>query len=299
MTSCRIAAVVVTHNRCALLKRHLEALRRQSRPPDAIYAVNVASTDDTAPFLDSCPDVTAIHLPENVGGAGGFYAGISRAVADGFDWVWCGDDDGLPADDALEKLVSAMAETDAPWLNCIVVNAEERTKPAFFMQAGGRVLTTLEEVRQGGRLHAGAAPFNGTLLHRRIVEELGPPCAALFIWGDELEYERRVKKAGKGVFTVTDAEYYHPTMPDVPPGEIPLAGFWKVYYGVRNSGARASADGRVRLSPLHAGRMGLRYFWMLARDTVRKPRLQNFVKAGIVLNGVLAACMNDTRRRYR
>lgn len=299
MSSCRIAAVVVTHNRCALLKRHLDGLRRQTHPLDAIYAVNVASTDDTCVYLDSCSDVTAIHLTENVGGAGGFHAGITRAVADGFDWVWCGDDDGLAAEDALEKLVSAMAETDATFLNCIVVNADDRTKPAFFMQAGGQLITTVEEARRDGRLHAGAAPFNGTLIHRSIVEELGPPCPALFIWGDELEYERRVKRAGKEVFTVTDAEYYHPAMPGTRPGDIPLTAFWKVYYGVRNAGARGSLDGSVRLAPLSAGRMGLQYLQMLAVDTLRRPRAANLAKAGMVLHGVLAACLNDTRRRYR
>jgi rhamnopyranosyl-N-acetylglucosaminyl-diphospho-decaprenol beta-1,3/1,4-galactofuranosyltransferase len=299
MTSCRIAAVVVTHNRCALLQEHIAALRRQTRPLDAIYAVNVASTDETAAYLDSCSDVVPLHLLHNVGGAGGFRAGIERAVADGYDWVWCGDDDGCPADDALERLVAAIAETDAKWLNCVVVDAEDRSRPAFVMQVDGRTVTTMEEARHVGRLHSGAAPFNGTLIHRSIVEELGPPCAALFIWGDELEYVRRVKKAGKEVFTVTDAEYYHPAMPEIPPGDIPLAGFWKVYYGVRNAGATASADGRVRLSALHAGHTGLRYLGMLGRDTLRKPRLQNIVKAGIVLHGVLAACINDTRRRYR
>ena len=43
-----IAALVVTYNRLADLKKCLDTLRQQTRPLDAILIVNNGSTDGTA-----------------------------------------------------------------------------------------------------------------------------------------------------------------------------------------------------------------------------------------------------------
>lgn len=46
-----VCAVVVTYNRKGLLIECLEALRRQTRPLQAIYLIDNASTDGTPEFL--------------------------------------------------------------------------------------------------------------------------------------------------------------------------------------------------------------------------------------------------------
>ena len=47
----RVAAVVVTYNRKELLMECLEALLRQTRPLQAIYIIDNASTDGTPELL--------------------------------------------------------------------------------------------------------------------------------------------------------------------------------------------------------------------------------------------------------
>ena len=48
----KVSAVVVTFNRKELLIECLEALRRQTRPLDALYIIDNASTDGTEELLE-------------------------------------------------------------------------------------------------------------------------------------------------------------------------------------------------------------------------------------------------------
>jgi rhamnopyranosyl-N-acetylglucosaminyl-diphospho-decaprenol beta-1,3/1,4-galactofuranosyltransferase len=95
----RIVAVVVTFNRLALVRRLLERLA--SVPPiDEVVVVDNASTDGTAELLaGEYSDLEVLRLETNTGGAGGFAAGIERALTLEPDLVWLLDDDTVPTDD--------------------------------------------------------------------------------------------------------------------------------------------------------------------------------------------------------
>src|ERR1035441_9411687 len=103
-----IAAVVVTYNRKALLGECLDALLKQTHPLDAIYVIDNASTDGTKEFLNERgylreSKIRYVPLPDNTGGAGGFYEGLRHAFEAGFDWFWLMDDDVEPYLDGLEQ----------------------------------------------------------------------------------------------------------------------------------------------------------------------------------------------------
>ena len=101
-----VAAVVVTYNRLALLKRCVECLRGQTALCD-ILIVNNASTDGTEEWLAAQADLLSRNTGSNLGGAGGFNYGMRWAVEAEYDYVWVMDDDTLPKADALEKLLEA------------------------------------------------------------------------------------------------------------------------------------------------------------------------------------------------
>lgn len=78
----RIVAVVVTYNRRELLEQTLAGIEAGELTPDTVIIVNNASTDGTEEYLGSYRSSLAtdiVHLPQNVGGAGGFTVGIDRA----------------------------------------------------------------------------------------------------------------------------------------------------------------------------------------------------------------------------
>jgi len=116
-----VVAVVVTWNRAELLVRSLFAILGQTAPPDRVLVVDNASTDETASVLGRQFDdrVDVISLRENVGGAGGFAAGIVRALEYRPDAVWLMDDDTIPEPTALQALLDMRRAYSAPGLSIV------------------------------------------------------------------------------------------------------------------------------------------------------------------------------------
>jgi hypothetical protein len=108
-TASVVVAVVVTWQRLHLLQEALPAVLGQDRRPDVVVVVDNASGDGTAEWVSSAhPDVDLLVLGVNTGGAGGFAAGLGRALDEhGADLVWLLDDDTVPAPGALGELVRA------------------------------------------------------------------------------------------------------------------------------------------------------------------------------------------------
>src|ERR1051326_6571282 len=106
----KVAAVVVTRNRIAMLRECVHALRQQTCPVGEVIVVDNDSSDGTREWLNQQPDIRAI-FQENAGGAGGFHVGIGTAISRGFEWVWCMDDDGYPSADCLQALLSIPQDT--------------------------------------------------------------------------------------------------------------------------------------------------------------------------------------------
>src|SRR4051794_17999067 len=102
-----VAAVVVTYNREAILRDCLRAVFAQSRPVGELIVVDNGSTDGTRNMVRSAfPSVRLLSLERNVGGSGGFHAGME--AAQDREWVWVLDDDTIARPDTLERLLAAL-----------------------------------------------------------------------------------------------------------------------------------------------------------------------------------------------
>lgn len=221
-------AVVVSYNRQALLSECISALKNQTRKPDAILVVNNGSTDNTEAWLKDQKNIFFITQP-NLGSGGGFNSGITWAYQKGYSWIWCMDDDGYPKEDALENLLKHEGN-ERGLLNCAVVNKFD--KKSFVWKTGN--YATIDEVKE--EVIAGIGhPFNGTLIHRSIVERVGVPRSALFLWGDETEYYYRiVRKNNYPVKTVATSIHYHPPAAFTYKKDWEFSSSWKMYFYVRN-----------------------------------------------------------------
>lgn len=231
-------AVIVTHNRRDLLSRCVDHLLSQSCPPDAILVINNASTDGTVEMLErrNVPFVTQ----ENVGSAGGWHRGIQHAVDQDFDAVWLMDDDGFPDAGALAALQAALV----PGVACassVVLREDQSTHFVFpfpvlddsglpVIFGSPRKLGTLAELRivAPGGTYPFVHLFNGALVSVAAARQVGNVNRDFFIFGDEVDYFFRLRKAGK-VISVLDAAHFHPDVSQRP--YTPA----KVYYYVKNT----------------------------------------------------------------
>jgi rhamnopyranosyl-N-acetylglucosaminyl-diphospho-decaprenol beta-1,3/1,4-galactofuranosyltransferase len=224
----KVIAVVVTYNRVTLLSECITALRNQTRKPDAILIVNNGSTDTTEQWLQQQPDIHFINQ-KNVGSSGGFSSGINWAYKNGYSWIWCMDDDGYPKEDALDNLLQADDGTLRLY-NCAVVNKENK-KDFVGKTADYKTIDDVKENIIKGIGH----PFNGTMLHRRIVERVGVPQPKFFLWGDETEYYYRIIKQNEiPVCTVASSIHYHPASAFTYKQDWDYKSTWKMYFYVRN-----------------------------------------------------------------
>jgi len=211
----KIVAVVVTYNRKHLLKECLDALLSQTRPLDSIIVIDNASTDGTPEFLRENgyldnPKIDYVRLPENTGGAGGFYEGVKRGYEKGYDWLWLMDDDGKPLKDNLELLLKIAKEKNLKCINCILISDLKEKTLSF----GDKKFKKLDDLPnhpsfKDDILWNIAGPFNGGMIHRKVIEVVGYPNKDFFIYGDDVDYFLRIKKFFKtGVYT--KAIFLHP-----------------------------------------------------------------------------------------
>jgi len=252
-----VAAVIVTFNRKHLLGKCLEAVRAQTRSCERVFIIDNASSDGTSEylaaqgFLDESTEY--VRLPVNSGSAGGFHEGMRRAYEAGFEWLWLMDDDGCPAPDCLERLLSFSTVLDV--IGPAVVRPDDPTRLTWQLRKvrpGGqfrtwRSITNLADLRSqaAGDVYEGiAALFNGVLIRRQVAEAVGFVLADLFIWGDENEYLMRCKAACFRVGVAVNALHYHAyTRPR-------HSSRWKFYYLYRNTMYIHWRYGRLALRPL-------------------------------------------------
>jgi rhamnopyranosyl-N-acetylglucosaminyl-diphospho-decaprenol beta-1,3/1,4-galactofuranosyltransferase len=190
------AAVVVAFNRKKLLTECLDGLLRQSLPLDAIYVIDNASTDGTDGYLQENgyldePRIRYIRLPENAGGAGGFYHGMRVAFEAGYDWLWLMDDDTEPEPNALRLMEPLKGFRE------VVAIANQK------LDAQGR--ETLDGLRMFPKQNDRSIPyarvkfssFVGILIRSAAVKQIGFPRPEFFIHNDDLEYCLRLRKIGE------------------------------------------------------------------------------------------------------
>ncbi|VAX33365.1 Glycosyl transferase, family 2? [hydrothermal vent metagenome] len=238
----KVAAVIVTHNRKELLCECLDAVLSQTRPVEAVYIIDNASTDDTPeyltekgfidkpispegapeeevktlplpPFPDKTVEIHYVRMHENTGGAGGFHEGVKRCHESGFDWVWLMDDDGIPAEDQLAELLDKSVKNNLLMVGPLVIdnnNEQVLTFRRADMDDIENSVDALKAYAVNGIIYNCIFAFNGTLISMKVVEKIGNIKREMFIWGDEKEYVLRAESNNIKTGTVITALHRHP-----------------------------------------------------------------------------------------
>ncbi len=208
----KVCAVIVTYNRKALLRECLQAVLSQTRPPDHVLVVDNASTDGTGEMLrEEFPEVEVLRLPENQGGAGGFHEGMKRAYEEGFEWIWVMDDDTVPEASTLFLLLEGAKRHGLDVVGPVAFSYDEPEKLAYPLLRRGILTYEWRSVLQDEPHFGQSLLFLGALLNRRVVERVGLPDPRLFIRGDEVEYGRRILKAGLRTAMLPWVRIRHPS----------------------------------------------------------------------------------------
>lgn len=238
-----VVAITVTYNRTRTLERCLQALLAQSRPVDKILVVDNRSNEDESrkvrELASQAEKIHLIELEENLGGAGGFEAGMRETLKIwNPDWYWLMDDDAYPREDCLEKLLAHGEELPDAGGLCPAIYGIDLKKHQMFhhKKLTGLMLKSVPVARQYQDLDAvtreDANAFVGPLFSGKAVRELGVADGSLFIYGDDTEYTYRVS-VKYPLYLIKTAVIDHQDAPVLNENMKP-EGWWKEYYGIRN-----------------------------------------------------------------
>ena len=197
-----VAAIVVTRNRPALLKRCLAAIDGQTYPAKHLVVIDNASDQPTRDLLatEVARRDTTFHMicsEENTGGAGGFHIGVRTCLSLPCTHLWLMDDDSEPDRKALEELVAAMSivgEDTVLGGNVFDINGECINVQPVSQRMGANGLA-----QYGLHLAEGLCEMNGLtfvsfLVPVKLVWNVGLPLKEFFIWGDDHEYSLRLRR---------------------------------------------------------------------------------------------------------
>ena len=228
----------------------------------------------------------AVIRPEqNLGGAGGFHAGVEAAYGLGYDRIWLMDDDVVPAPDCLDVLMAVDEDCLMAVREDTAGRLVEKAAVTFDLRNPLRIKpkTAMVETTYGARermpelVEIQNVAFEGFLVRRRVVEAIGLPDPDYFIFYDDVDFALRARRAGFKIWAVRDAVLVRQLDFDQ---QHDLSG-WKGYYMYRNlftvhlrygENAMVRAKpwlitaGVVVLSPLRGGRAEARNVRRALRD---------------------------------
>jgi rhamnopyranosyl-N-acetylglucosaminyl-diphospho-decaprenol beta-1,3/1,4-galactofuranosyltransferase len=251
-----VHAVVVTHNRKALLLACLNALARQTRPLDGVTVIDNASTDGTwealaASGLGERIAIDYLPLSRNGGGAEGFHYGVRAALRGDAEWIWLMDDDCEPRPGTLAALLeSPKARNPGTVLLAPLVETPAGEvlplnrgwlRPRWFKAP---LVPLRPEHWRSGELLVEHVSLVGPLVRAEAARRTAPPRRDFFIWFDDLEWTARLRRLGE-LWLVPASRMVHADerpLPEASPAalvrdllrghEFPL--MWKRAYGLRN-----------------------------------------------------------------
>lgn len=198
----KICSVVVTYNRIELLKLTIKKLLEQTIKIDSIIVVDNASTDDTKQYLKSMEDkIVPIYLEKNIGGAGGFNKGIRYAYEQGYDYIWVMDDDTITNETSLVNLVNKLTFLNEKSIGFICSNVLYKDNKPCIMNIP-KVSKHWNEMASYGLIEIDSTSFVSVLVSREAIESVGLPIKEFFIWGDDIEFTRRISRKFKGFMAV-------------------------------------------------------------------------------------------------
>jgi GT2 family glycosyltransferase len=209
-----VAVVVVTHNRADLLVGMLDGLAAQTHAPDAVIVVDNASTDGTAEVLAARTDLPLqVITQDNLGGAGGFHRGVCTAYERGFDRVWLMDDDVVPAPDCLERLmavdedclIAVREDLSGTLVEKAAVEFDLRNPLAIHPKRSTVDGVHRDRASMPALVEVHNVAFEGFMVRRDVITEIGFPDPAFFIFYDDAEYAVRARRAGRRIWAVRDA----------------------------------------------------------------------------------------------
>ena len=221
MDMVKVAVIILNWNGEKLLQKFLPSVVEYT--PSAlgkVVVVDNASTDGSAEWIRSQfgDSVKLFVNEENLGGSGGFNVGIRYALEEGYEYVWCLDNDVLVDENAVGELYSFME--GHPEVGMAGSKVYHMEKPDYVQQFGIDILWDeycceakyhgcLEDGTMPEVVYSDAVAACSVLVRASVIRKIGPLPEENFLYWDDTEWGYRCNLAGYKVASVGSSKILH------------------------------------------------------------------------------------------
>jgi GT2 family glycosyltransferase len=232
----KVCVLTVTYgNRWQFLNQVLSRLLISDQIISVIVVNNasVYNVDNHVKKLDD-ERILVINNIENQGSAGGYKMALEYAIKNtDADFFWLLDDDNLPKENVIDKLLSHWAQVEClnnkKALFCLREDRIQHVRIAkgenpyryylvpnnflgfnIFRVLYNQFYKLRDKVHQNRsyqkRVQVPYVPYGGLLLHRSIIKDIGYPDERLFVYVDDSEYTYRITKNGGHIWLIPECK---------------------------------------------------------------------------------------------
>lgn len=232
-----ILAVMVVWNGINYLADAVESVLKELGPDNSLLIVDNASTDGSYEYiLENYKQVAVLQTHENLGGAGGFSAGMHAALEfEECEYIWLLDNDIVAEHNALEPLIALLESK--PRAAAAGSQLCLYRQPNTIQAIGGMYTAWLGDVRgnhynefritDDSPLEVDYLAACSVLVRRSALQEVGV-FSDLFIFFDDVDWCLRAAKKGYSLWAVPASVVRHDF------GGAKATVPWREYYRKRN-----------------------------------------------------------------
>jgi GT2 family glycosyltransferase len=226
------------------------------------------------------PAVEVLRLPENLGFAGGYNAGLRRALAGGGRHFLLLNNDTLLAPNVVSLLADEIES--APNIGLATAKIYYAAEPSRIWTVGANLNVFLDLKDDGkGQIDRGQwdaprdvdfAPFCAILIRREVIERVGLLDEAYFLYYEDMDYCRRTRAAGWRIRLRPDAHVLHDVSASSGGRDSPQERYWMAQSSGRYFRTHGRGPRLLLIIPFRLGsalKMTLRLLAAGKRDALR------------------------------
>ncbi|NBI92422.1 glycosyltransferase family 2 protein [Lachnospiraceae bacterium] len=216
----KVAAVICNYNKKDYVAECIQSVTESVFQDFDIIAVDNASTDGSAECIRTRfgEKVKMLVNEENLGGSGGFNRGIRYALEQGYEYIWCLDNDVLVDENALGELYIFLEEH--PEVGMAGSKVYHMEKPDYVQQFGIDIVWEEYccEAKYSGQREDGSMPevvysdavaACSVLVRASVIREIGMLPEENFLYWDDTEWGLRCNLAGYKVASLGSSKILH------------------------------------------------------------------------------------------
>lgn len=216
----KVGVVICNYNKADAVLECIQCILDSKFRDFDLYVVDNASTDGSAERIrEKFPtELELIVNPENLGGSGGFNAGLRAAYARGYSFLMCVDNDAMLDENAIGNLFGFLEEhQEVGMAGSKIYHLEE---PAYIQQFGQKIdfeyfctevphLNMYEDGSMPDFIYTDSVAACSLMIRREVIDKVGFMPEENFLYWDDTEWCYLCHQAGYEVASVGTSKALH------------------------------------------------------------------------------------------